>query len=246
MGIGNKGRIEVLEHFMGYSTESAQEALRLPQGKVNYCADSAASGVFALVTDEPGGILQITTDTTDNHGYAFSIGPFAPSDGGCAMEARFKVDAVDDLAVYCGFSETLAAAGPVMPAEFATESFIYNGTGGMAGLQFDADGTTDDWRACGGDAAAAAFDADSDATRANQAPVADEFDVIRVEINPHGDVDYWLADKKNGLRLIKHADSVVTATDVQFAVLMLESRANAAAVMEIDYMYASGGTDWTQ
>jgi len=245
MSIGTDGRIECWEHFLGFSADSYIDTAQ-PLGCNGVMSYGVGALTFAATVDEPGGVLSITTDTTDDYNVALWIGPFKPSDGGVWMEARFKTDAINDNAVYVGFTETLNATTPVMPAEFATESFVYNGAGGMVGLQFDSDGTTDDWRAVAGDAGTANVDCDSDATRAYNAPVADAYDVVRVEIDPAGNGDVYLADDSGALRKIKSFTTPVTSTDLEYAVVMLENRANAAAVIEVDYFNAGGFIDWTQ
>jgi len=250
MGQGTNGQILIEEHFMGFNyTGGTTMSNTHDQGHL--VAVASASGTITQVIDEPGGILSINLDTTDNTNCVlYTSNPFKTADGGCWMETRFKVDAVNDCAIYAGFQETVNTTTPVMPAEFATETMTYNASiGGFAGMQFDADGTTDDWRAVGGDNSAAAWDADSDATRANQPAVADKFDIVRVEFSPHGDVDVYFSGSRtnSSLVLIKHADAILTTTDVIFPVLIIENRAaDAAAVLEVDYFNCGGYIDWTQ
>jgi hypothetical protein len=245
MSIGTNGRLEVYEHFMSATADSYLDVAQ-HIGTQGVMAVNIGAPVFVETVDEPGGIQSATTDTTDNDNIAFFIGPFKPADGGVWMEARFKAAALTG-AMYAGFSETLDATTPVMPAEFATESFVYNGSGGMVGLQFDADGTTDDWRAVAGDGGTANVDCDSLATAALNAPVADKFDVVRVEIDPHGNGKVWLGDDAYALKLIKEFTTPVTATDLEYAVVMIENRADSVAqTLEIDYFNAGSGVDWTQ
>ncbi len=111
---------------------------------------SVNEGSFASTVDESGGVLAITTDTADNDNAALIAGKFAPHDGKMVMHARFKISDVTTDAVFVGFAETMALDTPVMPAEFATATMAYN-PGGMVGFSFDADGTTDDFRAVMGD-----------------------------------------------------------------------------------------------
>ena len=246
MSIGSRGQISVFDHFMGFETATMGTTM-LPAGSngVNYV--SVNEGSFAAVTDEPGGILQITTDTADNDNCFLCIGPFKPADGGVVMEARLKMADITTGALYVGFTETLDATTPVMPAEFATATMTYNGSGGMVGLQFDADGTTDDWRAVFGDGGAVNSSADAQGTVAGNAPVNDKFDVVRVEIDPNGYARVYLADDTSGLKLVKEVRAaVVTPADLQWAVVGIENRSSAASVLEVDLMLARGYIDWTQ
>jgi hypothetical protein len=245
MSIGTKGEIEVFDHFMGFQT-TTMGTTALPAGSNGVMYVSVNEGSFATVVDEPGGILKITTDTADNDNCFLYIGPFKPADGGVVMEARLKMADITTGALYVGFTETLDATTPVMPAEFSGTTMTYNGSGGMVGLQFDSDGTTADWRAVAGDGGSVASNADANGTRANNPPVNDKFDVVRVEIDPDGTGRVYLAEDSGSLKEIKSISSAVTASDLQFAVVGIENRTAAASVLEVDYMYARGYIDWTQ
>ena len=247
---GTLGKIEVYEHFMGFSS-TTMGTTALPQGGHGVMYVSVNEGSFAGTIDEPGGILAGTVDTASSDNLALYIGPFKPSDGGCWMEARLKVAAISDTAIFVGFTETLDATTPVIPALFATETFAYNGSGGMVGLQFDAAATRPDWRALAADGGVGAIDADSDATAANNPPVNDKWDVVKVYIEPSGSGEVYLATDSGrtgggGLRLIKRFDTPVTASDLQFAVVMVQNREANAAVIKVDYFNAGGTRDWTR
>jgi len=246
MGQGTNGRIEVYEHFMSPTADSYLDvAQRI--GTQGVMAVNIGAPVFAGVVDEPGGIQSITTDTTDNDNVALYIGPFVAGDGGVWMEARLKTDAITDNAVFVGFTEILDASTPVMPAEFATESFVYSSTGSIIGLQFDKDATTPDWRACATNDQSYSIDCDSLATAALNPPVADKFDVIRVEVDPDGNGEVWLGEDAGALKSVKRfTTNPIQTTVVLFATVMIENRADAAAVMEVDYFNAGGYIDWTQ
>ena len=248
MGQGSFGTIEVLEHFVGGFPGVTVGTTVLPAGPEGVMFSSVQEGTFSEVTDEPGGILQILTDTAAGDNHFFTIGPFRPADGGVVMEARFKVSDITTSALYCGFQETVHASTPVFAAQITTETFAYGGVGGFAGLQFDQNSTTDDWRAVAGDSGVANFSADSDATRAYNPPVNDKWDVIRVEIDPNRDVRMYLAGDTGPsvLKLVKGATDVMTDTSLLYAVLAIEVQtADTDLTLEVDYMYARGYRDWT-
>ena len=213
---------------------------------------SVNEGSFASTVDESGGILAITTDTADNDNAAIIAGKFAPRDGVMNVRARFKYSNVD-CAIFVGFSETMALDTPVMPAEFATATMTYNGTGGMVGLQYDVDGTTDDFRAVYGDGGASKSDA-SNGVRANATVTADRWFEAEVILYPDGTAECWLGDSghvqgssnETKMRLIKRfsAGTLLTTTDLFYAVLMIENRSGNARVLEVDYLYGSAGRDW--
>ena len=165
MGHGTYGRIK----FGGDFTAPPITAANLvPLAAANNLGDGVSligvnEGSVTLTVDEPGGVIAITTDVGDNDNHALVAGTFKPADGGMWMECRLKI--VDSVAatraaVFVGFTETLALDTPVMPAETATATTTYNGTGGMIGFVFDSDATTIAWRFVAGDAGVALATAD--------------------------------------------------------------------------------------
>lgn len=209
-------------------------------------------GSFASTVDESGGILAITTDTADNDNAALYAGVFCPRDGKIVLRTRFKYSNVD-CAIFVGFTETLNLAGaPVMPAEFATATMTYNGSGGIVGLNYDVDGTTDDFRAVMGDGGAAISDS-SNGIRATATVTADRWFEAEVILNEDGTAECWLGDSghanslsMNKLRRIKrfYTGTLLTTTDVFHACLMIENRSAAARTLEVDYFYGEAGRDW--
>lgn len=212
---------------------------------------SVNEGSFAWTIDEPGGILAITTDTGDNDNAFVLAARLKPADGGCEVESRIKVNdvAAAGVAVYSGLAETLAFDTPVMAAEFATATMTYNGTGGMAGLLFDADATALDWRAFQGDAAAGGTGSGTTGVRANETMTADEWYVLRSEIDPAGTSRHYVGHKggSNGqLLLVKEFGTAgITPTDVFYPTVGVENRSANAKIMEVDYLLGYGWRDWT-
>lgn len=204
-------------------------------------------GTITYATDEPGGVVLLTSDTADDDNVAIFLGRFRPADGGVWMETRFKFDSLN-VGIFVGFTETLLLTEPVMPAEFATSSMTYNGTGGMIGLQMDLDGTDDDFRALGGDGGAATGDAAANGTRANETLTVDEFYIARVEIDNDGTGRCYIGHD-GGLAgdvalVAEFNTAVITPGDDFYAILMMENRTGANNILEVDYFYAQGGRDW--
>ena len=247
---GNFGEIRAFNDFTGTYEDVTWAAASVELGG-GWGLYSVNEGPIQDVKDEEGGIIQLLTDTGDNDNAALVAGPFKPSNGGCVIEARFKV--ADDLnvAIFAGFMETMVLATPVMAAEYATATMTINGSGGVAGLQYDLDGTTDFFRAASGDGGAVTGTNKSGTaitatttTNSGQTVTADAFVVARVEISPSGRIDYLLAADKE-LTLVESITGAVTASDLFYAVLMLENREGAAKEFEVDYVYARGFRDWT-
>jgi hypothetical protein len=244
--------VKVFSDFTGYYDSVAWGAAGLVAplaSDIGFC--SVNEGSFASTVDESGGILAITTDTGDDDNAVLLAGKFAPRDGKMVLRTRFKYSNVG-CAIFVGFTETLALDTPVMPAEFATATMTHNGTGGMIGFNYDADGTTDDFRAVMGDGGAAISNSGA-GTRANATVTADRWFETEVILNEDGSGECWLGDSghansgsENKLRLIKRFDSgtLLTATDLFYGVLMIENRSAAARVLEVDYFDLTAGRDW--
>jgi len=205
---------------------------------------------YAATVDEEGGILALGTGSTDDDNAVLRSGPFAIRNGLLVMEARFKYSNVD-CAVFVGFTETLDTTTPVMPAEFATATMTYNGTGGMVGFNYDVDGTTDDFRAVYGDGGAARSDS-SNGIRASATLTADQWFEARVILYPGGVAECWFGDASDvnsdnmpALRMIKRFDTgtLLTTTDLLFACLMIEARSANARTLEVDHFGGEAGVD---
>ncbi|MAH50718.1 hypothetical protein CMI37_33170 [Candidatus Pacearchaeota archaeon] len=249
---GTFGETRVWDDFLGPDNDLTWGAGTIKIGNFGFV--SVNEGTYEWTIDEPGGIVAFTTDTGDNDNCALFAGTFQPSLGGCETEWRVKFNSATLGAVYIGFSETLALATPVMPAEFDTVTMTYNGSGGMMGANLDTDATTNDFRMVGGDGGAVSGNADANGTRANETITADEWYIVRTEINPDGGGQVYVGHKGDQLDLITTSDAVhgtsfagaiVTATDQQYAVCMFENRSAAARVFEVDYGFARGWRDWT-
>ena len=206
---------------------------------------------YGTTVDESGGILALGTGSTDDDNAVLRAGPWAPRDGLMVVRARFKYSNVG-CAVFVGFTETLDATTPVMPAEFATATMTYNGTGGMVGFNYDADGTTDDFRAVMGDGAAAVSDS-AQGTRATATLTADRWFEVEVILNLDGTAECWLGHSGdvnslnfNNLTLVKRfsTGTLLTTTDLFFACLMIEARSAAARTLEVDLFEGEAGRDW--
>lgn len=242
---GSFGKVEYFEDFLGIDPDATWAAGGFSIGNVSVV--SVNEGSIEDTVDETGGVVAITTDTSDNDNVALYYAPVKPSEGGpCVVEARLKVADITTAALFVGFTETLDGTTPVMPAEFATATMTYNGTGGMIGLQFDPDGTTDDWRAVCGDGGAAAGGS-GNGTRATPivgegyAVTNDRWDIVRVELETDGSGRVYL----NG-KLIKTYDEALDEDNLFFPTVMCENRSGAANVLEVDYFYASSARSWDQ
>ena len=243
---GSFGEIRAFNDFTALASDVTLVAgvNDLPGGN-GWAAISENEGTVAEIVDESGGVIQFTTDTADNDNVCLIAGKFDPSKGPVSFEARFKCPTViTRQAVYAGLTETMALGTPVMPAEFATATMTYNGSGGMLGLVWDADesGSTDSWRAVCGDGGAVSNSGNygANGTTATDAMVADEYDIVRGNLYPSGFGEVWHDEE-----LVASGQTSLTASDLVYAVLMLENRTSANEELQVDYLAAKGVRDWT-
>lgn len=239
--IGSRGVIKVEEDFLGFRT-ATMGTTALPVGSNGVMYVSANEGSFAINTSGDGGVLKIVTDTADHDNCFLYVGPFRPQGGGCEMETRIRPIDILTCGMYAGFAEILDATTPVFPVSISGTTAVYTDvTGGTIGVMHDSDATTADWRAVVGDQGAVHADADTNGTRAYEAPVNAQWDVIRCEIGVSGRSNIYL----NG-RLIKTVAEAVTPTNRMYAVVGIETRISddSGKAFEIDYFDAYGNRDW--
>lgn len=238
---GARGRIKIEDDFGSFDPDYTWPAGGGLLGR--FFLTSVNEGSFENTVDEPNGVLAITTDTGDDDNAALYTGPGRPADGVMTIEARIKCDSATLTSMWVGFTETLSKTTPVMPGEFATVTLTTNGTGGMAGMLYDPDGTADVWRAHMGDGGVGIAGTGTTGTVANDTLAADKWDVVRVELFPSGYADCYL----NG-NLVKHfsTGTALTPTDLFFPCVMVENRSAAARVLEIDYIDVEYGRKWDE
>lgn len=245
-----KGRISNFNDFNGSFEDLTWASTSVDLGE-GWWFVSVNQGTLQKVTDEPGGVIQFLTAASDNDNVVLLSGPYRPLDGGCWMEARFKVaDDMGNTQLYVGFVEEMNQATPVIPAEFSGTAMTYNqtSTNSGAGMQYDSGGTTDDFRAVAFQGTVAASNADANGTRSNQTITADEYYIVRVEIDADGTARMYIAhdgDGKDGLFLVKSVETAITPGDLFFATLICQTATGAALELEVDYVDANGQRDWS-
>ena len=241
---GSFGEIRAFNDFTALASDVTLVAgvNDLPGGQ-GWAAISVNEGTVAEIVDESGGVIQFTTDTADNDNVCLIAGKFDPSKGPVSFEARFKCPTVvTRQAVYAGLTETMALGTPVMPAEFATATMTYNGSGGMLGLVWDPDASTNAWKAVCGDGGGVSNSGNygANGTNATDAMVADEYDIVRVNLYPSGFGEVWHDEE-----LVASGQTSLTASDLVYAVLMMENRTSANEELQVDYVAAKGVRDWS-
>lgn len=191
--------------------------------------------IVTFVTDETGGMIRLSSSTTDNENVVWRGSPLTPSDGGLFIEAKVKLVSITIGAYNVGFSDVLDLTTPVLPFEFSGTTLTTAAVDGAAFL-FDVDATTDVWRIGAVDTNvdtlnSAITDFGTIADTGGVAPVADVFDVLRVEVEANGTARFV----KNGIEVNK-TRLAVTPTAILFPYVMAEARSAATAIVEVAYV----------
>ena len=257
------GRVMAWNDFTAIPPISAADTVPLAQGSLlggGWSLHGVNEGTVTSLATESGGILACVSDTGDNDNIAVSSGVYSPADGGIEMEFRVKIPdslATTRAACWVGLTETLAVDTPVMPAETATTTTTYNGTGAMAGFVFDSDSTALIWRFVAGDAGAALATKDSAGTAgtalgidAEATITIDKWWVFRVEVTPDGIARGYILDaagannSDTSLRLVGESTVSIGATNMFHATTIGENRSGANETFKLDYSYASSRRNW--
>ena len=264
MPVGNFGRVRAWNDFTAIPPITAAADVPLDFGSLlggGWSLHGDDEGTATSLADEPGGVLSLVTDGGDNDSAFVSAGVWQPADGGMECEFRVKIPtsvATTRIAAWAGFTETLAVDAPVLPAETASTTTTYNGTGGMAGFLFDSDSTDLIWRFVAGDAgvALATIDSEGDGGTvggaigidAGATITADRWWVFRIEVSVDGFAKGYIGDAAGNdpqMRFVGRNTSALGAGDNFHATTAAENRSGNAEEYEIDYAYAQGWRDWS-
>lgn len=188
---------------------------------------TGVNGVLRLTTGDAGSGLaadteQITTKAT----------MFKAVNGDLVYETRVKLSAITTCWAFFGFTDTVAAAleAPIMSASSADTFTI--AANDAVGWMFDTRMSTDKWWLTGVAATVAATHQNS-----GYAPVADTYEVLRIEVATDGSAVFF----RNGVQVGSRMSGAVTAS-VALAPIMAVSKTSVAASMtcDVDYIHASG------
>lgn len=194
--------------------------------------DSATSASIILAGGI-GGQLKITTGDAGT-GLAADMAQLTrelqwqASNGGLAVEARFKLSAITTCYCFFGFTDLVTLEAPIVSAASA-DTFTTTATDAV-GFMFDTRMSTDTWWLTG-----VANDVDATHVSSGYAPVADTFATFRIEISTTGVATFFY----NGVAVGKLTGAVTAGADLTptFAV----SKTSVAASMDavIDYVHCS-------
>jgi hypothetical protein len=151
------------------------------------------------------------------------------SNGGLAIEARFKLSAITTCYCFFGFTDLVTLEAPIISAGSANT--LTTNASDAVGFMFDTNMTDDKWWLTG-----VAANTDATAQNTGYAPVADTYAVFRIEVSTAGVATFYYNGNAVGTRM---TGAVTAATDLTptFAVGKLSVAASMTA--DIDYVHIS-------
>ncbi len=247
MSQAGPGKIRLFDDFCGpaypiLSTHAVNAASGGGQaiGPFLLLGDLAETDTGVVRVDALSGAVRVSANDEDGKGVALVTGlNFQPSlNAPMIVEARVNMRALTTRSIFVGFCGTIA--------DDIAEPSTHTGTAHtltashQAGLIFDSQLTAKTWHAIykGGTTTG---ETDSTNTVTAVSPVAGEYDVLRVEIFPDGDVEYWV----NGNREYR-IENAVSTTTLQAAVVGCWGTEGTAADIDVDYMLVTANRDWTR
>ena len=150
---------------------------------------------------------------------------FKANQGGLAIEARLKVDAITDVYVGVGFTDTISTT--VELPIFLNAADLDSDATDACGVIFDTDATTDQW--CHG---GVKNGVDTTPAFSGSAPAADTYVIVRVEVSAAGAVQGFI----NGTAIGAAVANAVTATTALTPFIAVANRGAAQRVLTLDYV----------
>jgi hypothetical protein len=149
-----------------------------------------------------------------------------------SIEARLKISAITDVALFVGFTDTISTTVELPIYKASGSDDIDSDATNACGVCFDTQGTTDQWFQGGVKA-----DTDTAASHSGSAPVADTFVVISVEVGLTGTVRGYI----NGIAIgTAGVSNAVTDSTSLTPCIVIANRGAAQRTCTIDYIRVTG------
>ncbi len=249
MAQSERGRIEIFEDFIGgveYPVADSHTApLVFPpyfQLVTNDGADSDA-GIVCMDADGLNGVVQlIATDEADKTmglqtATMWDVGKM----GTIVAEARLRLPDFDELSILFGFTDVVTDAAILQSTVVtgATDTLTLSASDVCCFFLASELDEDEMWHGVykGGTATGETTSANVELVDA----VADEFDILRVEIDNNGTARWFV----NGVLLQTVAGAVSTTTDLSCQLIIEQKGTSSTASVEVDYIHITGNRDWT-
>lgn len=225
--IGNKALVHHKDDFTGYTQAFGTTPVAGWISRIG-----TTNTVDWTVTDAAGGsIVGKVGDTTASmavSGIQLSRGLcWKANQGGLYMEARVKTGIITNIAYFVGFTDQSAALE--MPVSLSVTTFTTNATD-ACGFLFDTAATTDTIRLVG-----VATDVDATMQDTSTAPVADTYQIFRVELSTTGVATFYIDGTAVGTTMTGAVTATVALTPV-IAAFNRTTANGATTIITADYI----------
>lgn len=217
-------RVALFDDFLG---DVVADQWNFVEGTDSSTSDGAISaginGVFLLTPGDSAGT--IVADGAEINGEL----NWKASQGGLEFEARVKLAAITSVSCFVGLTDTRSLEQAIHSANSAN-TITTNATDAV-GFFFDTNMTDDNWWMAG-----VANDVDATHQDSGVAPVADTYDVLRVEINTSGVATFYINGKQKGTKMTGALTPTIALCP---CVIVRPLSAVAGKTLSIDYIYVS-------
>lgn len=223
---GGPNTVEFFDDFLG---DVIADQWDLQEGT------DGATGAAAILAGGIGGVLRVTTGAAGT-GLAADMEQLTQalqwqaSNGGLAIEGRFKLSAITTCYVFFGFTDLAASLEAPIESAASANTLTSNATDAV-GFMFDTRMSTDNWWAVG-----VANDVDATAQNLAVAPVADTYATFRIEIDSAGKATFFYNGAAIGSRM---TGALTAATDLTPTFAVSKTSAAASMTADIDYIHVS-------
>lgn len=150
------------------------------------------------------------------------------SNGGLAIESRFKISQATLIYFYFGFTDL--AATLEAPVSLSGTTFTTNATDAV-GFLFDTAATTDTIRLVG-----VKTDVDATMQDSTKVPVADKYATFRIELTDTGAADFYYNGVQVGTRM---ANALNPATDLTPVLIVSKESGVSVVTLDCDYIHVT-------
>lgn len=195
--------------------------------------DSATSA-DSVLAGGIGGVLRLTTGDAGTGLAADMIQvtqalQWQAANGDLCFQTRVKLSAITVCYVFLGFTDLVTLEAPIESAGSAN-TLTSNATDAV-GFMFDTRMTDDNWWLVG-----VANNTDATHQDTGVAPVADDYETFRIEVNASGAATFF----RNGLQVGTAMTGAVTAaTDLTPTIAVSKTATAASMTLDVDYIHVS-------
>lgn len=224
----DSGNVSIFDDFTGGLTTAVWLATEGTDAVTSDAAILAGGigGVLRLTTGDAGTGLAADTEQLTQQQLMWQA-----SNGDLIFQIRVKLSAITTCWAFFGFTDTVAAALEAPIESAASADTITTNASDAVGFMFDTRMATDNWWAVG-----VAANVDATAQNLGVAPVAAQYETLRIEVSTTGVAKFF----RNGVKIGTAMSGAITAATDLTAVLAVSKTSVAASMTaDIDYVHVS-------